>query len=113
DIVKALALGASAVQVGRPCVYGLAVGGAAGGEHVLKLLRQELLMAMSLLGCPTIPSITRDLLRRCDSSHDPPSAGKKLTPAAASPNRLATVHSQAVACQDPGAVRQEKQGGAD
>ena len=64
DIVKALALGASAVQVGRPCVYGLAVGGAAGVEHVLKLLRQELLMAMALLGCPTIPSITRDVLWR-------------------------------------------------
>jgi 4-hydroxymandelate oxidase len=40
------------------------VGGAAGVEHVLKLLRQELLMAMSLLGCPTIPSITRDVLWR-------------------------------------------------
>lgn len=64
DVVKALALGASAVQIGRPYVYGLAVGGAAGVEHVLKLLRQELLMAMSLLGCPTIPSITRDALWR-------------------------------------------------
>ena len=64
DVVKALALGASAVQIGRPYLYGLAMGGAAGVEHVLKLLRQELLMAMSLLGCPTIPSITRDVLWR-------------------------------------------------
>jgi 4-hydroxymandelate oxidase len=64
DVVKALALGAAAVHIGRPYVYGLAVGGAAGVEHVLKLLRQELLMAMSLLGCPTIPSITRDVLWR-------------------------------------------------
>lgn len=64
DVVKALALGAAAVHIGRPYVYGLAVGGAAGVEHVLKILRQELLMAMSLLGCPTIPSITRDVLWR-------------------------------------------------
>ena len=64
DVVKALALGAAAVHIGRPCVYGLAVGGAAGVEHVLKILRQELLMAMSLLGCPTISSITRDVLWR-------------------------------------------------
>jgi len=62
DIVKALALGASAVQIGRPYVYGLATGGAAGVTHVLKILRQELLMAMSLLGCPTIASIDRSVL---------------------------------------------------
>ncbi len=62
DIVKALALGASAVQIGRPYVYGLAIGGAVGVTHVLKILRQELLMAMSLLGCPTIASIDRSVL---------------------------------------------------
>jgi 4-hydroxymandelate oxidase len=62
DIVKALALGASAVQIGRPYVYGLAAGGAPGVAHVLKILRQELLMAMSLLGCPTIASIDRSVL---------------------------------------------------
>jgi 4-hydroxymandelate oxidase len=62
DVVKALALGAAAVQIGRPYVYGLASGGAAGVTHVLKILRQELLMAMSLLGCPTIASIDRTVL---------------------------------------------------
>lgn len=62
DIVKAIALGASAVQIGRPYVYGLAAGGAEGVTHVLKILRQELLMAMSLLGCPTIASIDRSIL---------------------------------------------------
>ncbi len=62
DVVKALALGAVAVQIGRPYVYGLAAGGAAGVTHVLKILRQELLMAMSLLGCPTIASIDRSVL---------------------------------------------------
>lgn len=62
DVVKAIALGAAAVQIGRPYVYGLASGGAEGVTHVLKILRQELLMAMSLLGCPTIGSIDRSIL---------------------------------------------------
>ena len=62
DIVKAIALGAAAVQIGRPYVYGLAAGGAPGVTHVLKILRQELLMAMSLLGCRTIASIDRSIL---------------------------------------------------
>lgn len=64
DIVKALALGASAVQIGRPYVYGLAVGGSAGVAHVIKILRQELLMAMSLLGRPTVASIDRSVIWR-------------------------------------------------
>jgi 4-hydroxymandelate oxidase len=62
DVVKALALGASAVQIGRPYVYGLAVGGAEGVAHVVKVLRQELLFAMALLGRPTIASIDRSVL---------------------------------------------------
>jgi 4-hydroxymandelate oxidase len=62
DIVKALALGAKAVLVGRPAVYGLAVGGDAGVTHVLKLLRNELHMAMALLGCPNVASIDRKVL---------------------------------------------------
>ncbi len=64
DVVKALALGANAVHIGRPYVYGLAVGGAAGVAHVLKLLRNELLMAMSLLGCPNLAAIDRSVLWR-------------------------------------------------
>lgn len=62
DVVKAIALGAAAVQIGRPYVYGLASGGGEGVTHVLKILQQELLMAMSLLGCPTIASIDRSIL---------------------------------------------------
>lgn len=62
DIVKALALGANAVQIGRPCLYGLAVGGADGVAHVLKILRMELLMAMSLLGTRTIAEIDRSVI---------------------------------------------------
>jgi len=64
DVVKALALGARAVLVGRPVVYGLAVGGEAGVEHVLGLLREELKVAMALLGTPTVEQIGPDHLVR-------------------------------------------------
>jgi 4-hydroxymandelate oxidase len=51
DIVRALALGAHAVLVGRPAVWGLAHSGALGVAHALRLLRDELLVAMALCGC--------------------------------------------------------------
>lgn len=53
DVCAALALGARAVLVGRPALYGLAVGGDAGARHVLELLRAELELALTLLGAPT------------------------------------------------------------
>ena len=53
DAVKALALGARAVLVGRPALWGLAAGGEAGARHLLELLRDEILLALVLLGCPT------------------------------------------------------------
>jgi 4-hydroxymandelate oxidase len=62
DVLKALALGANAVQVGRPVLWGLAVGGEAGVARVLRLLRDELDNAMALCGCPTVADITRDLI---------------------------------------------------
>jgi 4-hydroxymandelate oxidase len=52
DVLKALALGAKAVMVGRPVVWGLAVGGAEGVESVLELLRGELDVALALAGVP-------------------------------------------------------------
>jgi len=64
DVLKALALGASAVLVGRPIVYGLAVSGAFGVAHVLRLLRDELEAAMALTGCRTLADIGPHLLRR-------------------------------------------------
>lgn len=57
DVLKALALGASAVLVGRPYLYGLAVAGPAGVAHVLHLLRCELEIAMVLTGCATLREI--------------------------------------------------------
>jgi len=62
DVLKALACGASATLVGRPYLYGLAVGGAEGVAHVLKILRMEFLAAMALTGRPTIASIDRSVL---------------------------------------------------
>src|SRR5690606_9484254 len=57
DVFKALALGASAVLVGRPVVHGLAAAGAPGVAHVLHLLRAEFEMAMALAGCRTLADI--------------------------------------------------------
>ncbi|MFY3384195.1 alpha-hydroxy acid oxidase [Paracidovorax sp. MALMAid1276] len=62
DVLKAMALGASAVLVGRPAVYGLAHAGAAGVAHVLRLLRDELEIAMALTGCATLADASPALL---------------------------------------------------
>jgi len=62
DVIKALALGARAVLIGRPMLYGLALHGAAGATMVMNLLRAELLEGMALCGCPDLASITRDLV---------------------------------------------------
>jgi 4-hydroxymandelate oxidase len=63
DVLKALAYGARAVLVGRPVLWGLAVGGEAGVSFALELLRREFDLAMALSGCPTLTAITRDLVR--------------------------------------------------
>ena len=62
DIVKALALGAQAVLIGRPYIYGLAAAGASGVAHVVHILRTELEVAMALTGCRTLSAITEDVL---------------------------------------------------
>lgn len=62
DVLRALALGASAVLVGRPYVHALAAAGAPGVAHVLRLLRAELELAMTLAGCPTIAAIDASVL---------------------------------------------------
>ena len=63
DVAKALALGASAVLVGRPSIWGLAVDGEAGVKRVLELLRDELELAMALLGCNAIADLGPNVLR--------------------------------------------------
>jgi len=62
DVLKALALGARAVLIGRPLFWGLAVDGEAGLRAVLQMLRDELEMAMCMCGRPTIESIDISLL---------------------------------------------------
>jgi isopentenyl diphosphate isomerase/L-lactate dehydrogenase-like FMN-dependent dehydrogenase len=64
DVLKALALGARAVFVGRPVLWGLAVAGTEGARHVLELLRDELERGMALAGRPTLASIDEALVRR-------------------------------------------------
>lgn len=64
DALKALALGARAVLVGRPVLWGLAADGEAGARHVLELLRDELEIAMALVGRPTLASLDATLLTR-------------------------------------------------
>ena len=68
DVVKALALGAQAVLVGRAPLYGLAVGGAEGVERVLELLREEVVLALALCGCASPADVTRAHIGRAQSS---------------------------------------------
>lgn len=63
DVLKALALGARAVLVGRPVLWGLATGGAEGVAQVLSMLGHELDLAMALAGCASIEELTPDLVR--------------------------------------------------
>jgi 4-hydroxymandelate oxidase len=62
DIVKALALGARAVLIGRPAVWGLATGGADGVRDILLHLRAELARTMALCGVAKLDEVTRDLV---------------------------------------------------
>jgi 4-hydroxymandelate oxidase len=62
DVLKAIALGATAVMVGRPYVYGLSNAGAVGVAHVLRLLRDELEVAMTLCGCATLSQVTAKVI---------------------------------------------------
>ena len=63
DVLKAIALGADAVMVGRAPLYGLAAGGAAGVEHSLSLLRIEMERALTLLGCHSLDELGPQLIR--------------------------------------------------
>lgn len=62
DILRALALGAKAVLIGRPVLWGLAVGGEEGVRRVLELYQQDFARAMQLAGCPAIADITPNLI---------------------------------------------------
>ncbi|KAL1212086.1 Peroxisomal (S)-2-hydroxyacid oxidase GLO3 [Cardamine amara subsp. amara] len=63
DVFKALALGAKAVLIGRPIVYGLAAKGEDGVKKVIEMIKNEFEITMALSGCPTIADITRNHVR--------------------------------------------------
>ena len=67
DVAKALALGARAVLAGRAPMFGLAAAGEDGVRHVLEILRDELTLALCLLGCTTPEEIGREHLQRAVS----------------------------------------------
>jgi isopentenyl diphosphate isomerase/L-lactate dehydrogenase-like FMN-dependent dehydrogenase len=64
DIAVALALGADAVLVGRPALWGLAVDGEAGARRALSILAEELKLALALLGCPSPEALGPEHVRR-------------------------------------------------
>ncbi|KAG6581777.1 Peroxisomal (S)-2-hydroxy-acid oxidase GLO4, partial [Cucurbita argyrosperma subsp. sororia] len=66
DVFKALALGAQAVLIGRPVLFGLAAKGEGGVRTVLEMLKNELEISMALSGCPCIKDITRSHVRTPD-----------------------------------------------
>mmetsp|Transcript_13274 Transcript_13274/g.36639 ORF Transcript_13274/g.36639 Transcript_13274/m.36639 type:complete len:422 (-) Transcript_13274:27-1292(-) len=75
DILKALALGASAVGIGKPVFFALASGnGSQGVQHMLQLLRKELENAMALTGCQTVEDISPSIIMRHPSGSGRPAA---------------------------------------
>jgi 4-hydroxymandelate oxidase len=66
DVMKALALGATAAAIGRPVLWGLAIAGKDGVSQVLEMLRSELTRALALCGCRSVSDVNRDLVLRQD-----------------------------------------------
>ncbi|XP_071438264.1 2-Hydroxyacid oxidase 1 [Pithys albifrons albifrons] len=64
DVLKALALGARAVFIGRPLLWGLAYQGEEGAKEVLQMLKEEFRLAMALTGCRRVEEVDRTLIRR-------------------------------------------------
>ena len=62
DVLKAIALGARAVMVGRPLLWGLAVGGEEGARRVLELLLEDLDRSLALAGAPKLSELGPDFL---------------------------------------------------
>jgi isopentenyl diphosphate isomerase/L-lactate dehydrogenase-like FMN-dependent dehydrogenase len=68
DVVRALALGARAVMVGRPYLYGLATGGQAGVRRALEVLANEVDHVLALTGVPRVADLEPSLVRRADAT---------------------------------------------
>ena len=70
DVVKAVALGADAVLLGRATLYGLAVGGEAGALRVLEIVQDEIDRTLAMLGCAHISDVRTHHLRHVSSGYD-------------------------------------------
>ena len=68
DVIKAIALGAHAVAIGRPALWGLAIDGEAGVAQVLDMLRDEIARVLALCGCASLHEVKRELVRFHDTS---------------------------------------------
>ncbi|XP_048698497.2 2-Hydroxyacid oxidase 1 isoform X1 [Caretta caretta] len=68
DVLKALALGAKAVFIGRPIIWGLVYQGEEGAKEVLQMLKEEFQLAMALSGCQSVKGIDTTLVRRTSSA---------------------------------------------
>ena len=69
DVVKALALGAKACLIGRPYLYGLAVGGEAGARKVIDILRTEIDVCLALIGSNSMSALNESVLRGGTNPH--------------------------------------------
>ena len=71
DVVKALAIGAKLVMIGRPTLWGTAVAGEAGAARAIELYREEISRTIAYLGCTSIAQLNRDFLERIPTPHLP------------------------------------------
>lgn len=78
DVVKAIALGANAVLMGRNTLYGVGAAGPAGANHVIALLKREVARTMTLLGTPTIADIGPEHVCCPSGSGHPPIGGRHV-----------------------------------
>jgi isopentenyl diphosphate isomerase/L-lactate dehydrogenase-like FMN-dependent dehydrogenase len=76
DVVKALALGASAVLIGRATLYGVAAGGYDGATRAIQLLREEISRVMALLGARSVDELGPELLHFTDNTFRRPLHGR-------------------------------------
>jgi isopentenyl diphosphate isomerase/L-lactate dehydrogenase-like FMN-dependent dehydrogenase len=76
DVVKALALGAKAVLIGRSTLYGVAVGGEAGATRAIDLFREEISRVMALLGARSVPELGPEFLHFTDNMLRRPATGR-------------------------------------
>jgi 4-hydroxymandelate oxidase len=86
DVLIALALGARAVLLGRPVLWGLAVGGDAGVARVFEILREEIDLALALCGCASVIGVPADLIAGAATSRG---SGRGRAPRRSDPHRQA------------------------